>query len=142
MQDYQQNLHTDEERERFAKVPLLLETFWAVAAEDTRLIQAGQKDEALAFLMDKTVPARTELLGALRNAVKLQEGELRDELSEVEAEAQRTLKVLVTLAVVSIAGLVLLSPAAAARSAARAVRAASASGSETRMTGRSAASRL
>jgi methyl-accepting chemotaxis protein len=109
MQAYQQNLLTSEERERFAKVPLLLETFWAVAAEDTRLIQAGQKDEALAFLMDKTVPARTELLAALRNAVKLQEGELRDELGEVEAEAQRTLKVLIALAVVSIAGLTLLS---------------------------------
>jgi methyl-accepting chemotaxis protein len=109
MQAYQQSLVSDEERARFAKVPALLDTFWAVAAEDTRLILAGQKEDALAFLIDKTVPARTELLAALRGAVKTQEGALRDELSEVVAEAQRTLTVLVVLAGVSIAGLGLLS---------------------------------
>ncbi|WP_229262348.1 methyl-accepting chemotaxis protein [Duganella guangzhouensis] len=109
MQSYQDALLSDAERERFAKVPQLLETFWSVAAEDTRLIQAGQKDEALAYLMDKTVPARTELLAALRAAVKLQEGALHDDLGQVVAEAQHTLTVLVILAAVSIAGLALLS---------------------------------
>ncbi|MBV7538707.1 MCP four helix bundle domain-containing protein [Duganella sp. sic0402] len=109
MQAYQQNLLTEEERARFSKVPQLLETFWAVAAEDTHLILAGQKEEALAFLMDKTVPARTELLAALRDAVKLQGSGLRDELSEVVSEAQRTLAVLVVLAGVSIVGLGFLS---------------------------------
>jgi len=109
MQAYQQNLLTDEERARFAKVPQLLETFWAVAAEDTRLILGGQKEEALAFLMDKTVPARTELLAALRDAVKLQGSSLHDELGEVVVEAQRTLNVLLTLTGVSIIGLALLS---------------------------------
>jgi len=109
MQAYQQNLLSDEERARFAAVPQLLETFWAVAAEDTRLILAGQKQEALAYLMDKTVPARTELLAALRGAVKLQSTGLRDELNEVAAEARRTLLVLLTLTGVSVIGLALLS---------------------------------
>lgn len=109
MQSYQYNLLTDEERRRFARVPQLLETFWAVAAEDTRLILAGQKEEALAFLMDKTVPARTELLAALRDAVKLQSSGLRDELSEIVAEARRTLNVLLTLTGVAVIGLALLS---------------------------------
>jgi methyl-accepting chemotaxis protein len=109
MADYQRQLLTDDERARFAKVPQLLATFWDVAAEDSRLIQAGQKDEALAYLVDKTVPARTELLAALHGAVKFQEGALREELNDVVTEAQRTLTVLVVLAGVSIAGLGLLS---------------------------------
>jgi methyl-accepting chemotaxis protein len=109
MQDYRQALRTDAERQRYARVPPLLETFWAVAAEDTRLILAGQKEEALAYLMDKTVPARTELLAALRDAVKLQHGALATELDAVVAEAQRTLTALLLLAASSIAGLALLS---------------------------------
>jgi methyl-accepting chemotaxis protein len=109
MNNYRNNLFSDDERQRYAGVPPLLDTFWAVAAEDIKLIQAGRKDEALAFLVDKTVPARTELLKALRDTVKFQEAALRGELSEVVAEARRTLLVLVAMAAVAIAGLGLLS---------------------------------
>jgi methyl-accepting chemotaxis protein len=107
--DYEKNLGEASDRERFAKVPALLDTFFAVAREDVRLIQEGQKAEAFAYLVDKTVPARTELLTALRDAVKTQETTLRSELGQVAAEAQRTLAVLVGLVVVAIAGLGLFS---------------------------------
>jgi methyl-accepting chemotaxis protein len=109
MSDYQRSLLTDEDRSRYARVPPLLDTFWAVAAQDIKLIQAGQRDEAFNFLVYKTVPARTELLKALRDTVKFQEGALRSELTEVVGEAQRTLVVLVAMAAVAIAGLGLLS---------------------------------
>jgi methyl-accepting chemotaxis protein len=109
MDAYRNGLLTSEDRARYAKVPPLFATFWAVAAEDIKLIQDGQKAEALAFLVDRTVPARTELLAALRDTVKFQEGALRSELSEVVDEAQRTLVMLVALVAVAIAGLGLLS---------------------------------
>ena len=109
MADYQRNLLTDADRARFATVPPLLDTFWAVAAQDVALIEQGQAAEAFAFLVDKTVPARTQLLAALRDAVKAQEGALRGELGEVVDEARRTLVVLLALAAGAIAGLGLLS---------------------------------
>jgi methyl-accepting chemotaxis protein len=109
MGEYRQNLDSAVDRERFAKVPALLDTFFAIAKEDTRLIQEGQKTEAFVYLVDKTVPARTELLTALRDAVKTQEDALRRELAEVAAESRRTLSVLVGMVVVAIAGLALFS---------------------------------
>ncbi|MES2258762.1 MAG: methyl-accepting chemotaxis protein [Pseudomonadota bacterium] len=109
MEDYRRNLFTAEDRARFAKVPPLLETFRAVATQDITLIQRDEKAEAFAFLVDKTVPARTELLAALRATVKSQENALRGELTDMVAEAQRTLVVLVALVAVAIAGLGILS---------------------------------
>ena len=109
MSDYQHGLATDDDRARFAKLPALFDTFWAVAEQDSRLIRADQREEAFNFLVYKTVPARTELLKALRDTVKSQENQLRGELTDMVAEAQRTLVVLVVLAAVAIAGLGLLS---------------------------------
>ncbi len=107
--EYQKSIDSAEERERFAKVPALLETFFAVAAEDIKLVQDGKKDDAFALLIGKTVPARTALLTALRDTVRIQQNLLRSELIEVIAEAQQTLFVLVALVVVAIMGLGLLS---------------------------------
>jgi methyl-accepting chemotaxis protein len=109
MAEYQKSLTTAGERERFAKVPPLLDTFFAVAAEDIKLVQNDQKAEAFAFLADKTVPARTELLAALRDAVKTQQGSLSEELTQVATAVQRTLVVFIALVVVAIVGLGLLS---------------------------------
>ena len=109
MDAYRDQLFTDDDRARHAPVPPLLATFWAVAAQDTALIEAGRKDEAFAFLVDQTVPARTALLAALRGAVKSQQEALRGELDEVVRQARRTLYTLLALALAAIAGLGLLS---------------------------------
>jgi methyl-accepting chemotaxis protein len=109
MAAYQRSLLTDADRARYAKVPALLDTFWNVAAQDVQLIQSGQRDEAFDFLVYKTVPARTELLKALRDTVKLQQNTLGDELLDIVAEARRTLVVLGALAAIAIVGLLLLS---------------------------------
>jgi len=109
MADYVRDLVSAEERERFAKVPALLDTFWGVATQCVQLVEKGDKDEAFAFLVDKTVPARTELLNALRDAVKYQQDAVRGEVTEVQAESRRTLGVLVGLVAVAIVGLSLFS---------------------------------
>jgi len=109
MADYARSLATPADKAGFAKVPALLDTFWSVAAQDVRMVQSGDKDGAFAFLVDKTVPARTELLMALRDAVKRQDTAVRGDLLEVVAETQRTLGALVGLVAAVIVGLVLLS---------------------------------
>jgi methyl-accepting chemotaxis protein len=55
------------------------------------------------------VPARTELLMALRDAVKRQDMAVRGALAEVQTEARRTLRALVGLVAAAIVGLALLS---------------------------------
>lgn len=54
MGDSQKSLFTAKGREMFAKVPPLVDKFWAVGKENIKLIQDGQKAEAFAFLVDKT----------------------------------------------------------------------------------------
>jgi methyl-accepting chemotaxis protein len=56
---------TDEGRMAFEPMPALLEEFIEVAGENVRLIRADQKAEAFAFLADRTVPTRNQLLDPL-----------------------------------------------------------------------------
>ncbi|MCC2973603.1 methyl-accepting chemotaxis protein [Massilia sp. IC2-476] len=111
---FEAGLLTEAERARHARVQELFRTFWAVAAEDVALVKAGRQDEAFAFLVDKTVPARTALLKALRETVQAEEGALRGELADAARESQQTLLALTALAAVAVVGLGLLSWYAAA----------------------------
>ena len=69
-----EGMTTDDGRKAFAPLPGLMQAFWAVGAENVKLIEAGKKDEAFAFLADKTVPARNLLLSPLA-AEKKRQGE-------------------------------------------------------------------
>ncbi len=107
--DYENGLFTAEGKERFKKLAPLLARFWEVAAANVQLIQAGQKAEAFAFLVDKTIPVRNELLLELDGTVKFQEGMLHQDLNRIESNARNTLQVLEILVIASIAGLGLFS---------------------------------
>ena len=57
---------SDEEgRKAFAQLPSLMENFWKLGALNVALIQEGRKEEAFAFLVDRTIPARNALLAPL-----------------------------------------------------------------------------
>ena len=58
-------MRTDEGRAAFNPLPALMAEFWTVGGENRKLVQAGQKEQAFAFLLDKTIPARTRLLAPL-----------------------------------------------------------------------------
>ena len=107
--DYEKGLFTAEGRERFAKLPPLMASFWEAGAANIKLIEAGQKAEAFAFLVDKTIPARNQVLAVLAESVKFQEGGLRHDLDIVQQEAESTLRVLVSLVIATMAGLMLFS---------------------------------
>ena len=106
---YEDSLVDASEQTRLISISRLMDTFFTVAETDLKLIQQGQKDEAFAFLVDKTVPARTELLNALRDAVKDQGESLRLELGVAADEIRNTLLILGGLVLAAIAGLGLLS---------------------------------
>jgi methyl-accepting chemotaxis protein len=82
---------TEAGRQAFKPLPGLLDNFKAVATQNIELVQKGQKAEAFAFLVDKTIPARNALLTPL-NAEKNRQGTvLSEELDTVIAEAYLTL---------------------------------------------------
>ncbi|WP_128000885.1 methyl-accepting chemotaxis protein [Piscinibacter defluvii] len=109
MASFEKALETPEGKSRFAKLPPLFDKFWAVGTENIQLIKAGQKVEAFAFLVDKTIPARNDVLVVLADLVKLQEGLLREDLNRVESQAATTLKVLIGLVLATMGGLMVFS---------------------------------
>jgi methyl-accepting chemotaxis protein len=86
---YEKSLFTQAGRERYARVPAVVASFWRVGEENLKLIQAGQKDEAFAFLVDKTIPARNDLLGQLAETLKYQNESLAKDIDAIETEARQ-----------------------------------------------------
>jgi methyl-accepting chemotaxis protein len=109
LSDYEKALFTDEGRRRFEHIPGLLKAFWVQGEANLRLIQDGKKEEAFAFLVDKTIPARNALLAALSDSVKLQESALTNELQTIEDDARHTLTGMLVLSGCIISGLLALS---------------------------------
>jgi methyl-accepting chemotaxis protein len=88
--DYEKGLFTDAGRERFKSVPPVVADFWRVGEENLKLIQAGKKEEAFAFLVDKTIPARNVLLEQLTKTVNYQRESLSKDIDSIETAAAQT----------------------------------------------------
>jgi methyl-accepting chemotaxis protein len=84
---YEKGLFTQAGRERFASVPPVMAEFWRLGEENLKLIQSGRKEEAFAFLVDKTIPARNKLLEQVAQTVKYQTSSLDADLQAVESGA-------------------------------------------------------
>ena len=104
--EYEKGLFTPAARERFAKITPMMNRFWEMSGANIKLIQDSQKSEAFAFLVDKTLPARNELLASLSDSVKFQQEALTQELSSIYEQAHATLRVLLGLVLTAIVGLV------------------------------------
>ncbi|MFW9595053.1 MAG: MCP four helix bundle domain-containing protein, partial [Macromonas sp.] len=72
LQNYEQKLYTERGRALFAPVPGLVRAFWERGEANLRLIQDGRKEEAFAYLVDHTIPARNALLQVLAGTVHYQ----------------------------------------------------------------------
>ncbi|KQP12251.1 methyl-accepting chemotaxis protein [Pseudorhodoferax sp. Leaf267] len=95
-----------DDQAKFARVTDLVAGFWQTGEANLQLIQAGRKAEAFEFLVDRTIPARNALLAAVAELVGLQEEALRGDLAQVRTQAATTTRVLVSLVVAAIVGLV------------------------------------
>ncbi|MFW2354181.1 methyl-accepting chemotaxis protein [Hydrogenophaga sp.] len=74
----------EEGRKAFAPLPALMDDFWKQGSANVALIQEGKKDEAFAFLVDKTIPARNALLAPLALEKKRQGERLQFRIGEVK----------------------------------------------------------
>ena len=72
-------------RKAFAPLPGLMDEFWKLGSANVALIQEGKKDEAFAFLVDKTIPARNLLLAPLGQEKRRQGEQLQLRIGEVHS---------------------------------------------------------
>jgi methyl-accepting chemotaxis protein len=109
LQAYEKGLFTQDGKDLFTKVPPLVTKFWEIGMANAKLVQDGKTAEAFAFLVDKTIPARNELLAVLADTVQFQQNALHSELGSIKEQSSSTLKVLIALVCAAIVGLTLFS---------------------------------
>jgi methyl-accepting chemotaxis protein len=96
----------DEEGQRaFAPLPGLMTDFWALGEDNVKLITAGRKEEAFAFLVDKTIPARNRLLAPLAAEKKRQGDRLAMRIGEVQSFAALDRNIVIGVMVVIALGM-------------------------------------
>ena len=103
--EYGAQLRSADAASRIAEIQRLSTAFWKVGEANIQLIRDGRKEEAFAFLVDSTIPARNELLGVLATNVKFQEGRLRGDLSNVTKNATAVKWALIPLVAITTVGL-------------------------------------
>jgi methyl-accepting chemotaxis protein len=81
--EFGQAMSTPVGRDAFEPLPALAAEFWRVGGENLKLIQENRKDDAFAFLVDNTIPARNRLLEPLKAERERQGARLNDEVQDV-----------------------------------------------------------
>jgi methyl-accepting chemotaxis protein len=106
--DFEKALDTPAEKAGFARVPSASADFWTSGVENIRLIEAGQKEDAFTFLVDKTIPARNRLLDALGAEKSRVSKELAADLHGIESDAVTMRNQVVAAVLVSMLALLML----------------------------------
>ena len=75
LEEFGRTMTTPEDRKAFEPLPGLMRDFWAIGAENVKLVEQDRKAEAFAFLVDRTIGARNALLAPLAKE-KDRQGEL------------------------------------------------------------------
>jgi len=84
LQSLGESMTSDEGRRAYAPLPGLLQAFWVAGERNLQLIREGRKDDAFAYLVSDTIPARNRLLDPL-GAEKDRQGErLSARINEVK----------------------------------------------------------
>jgi methyl-accepting chemotaxis protein len=117
LQAFGDGMISEEGRSAFAPLPGLMQEFWAMGERNIQLIREGRKDDAFAFLVDQTIPARNRLLAPLGREKDRQGEGLAARISEV-TELAATDRV-ITLAAMLLLGACLLGLGAYLRSIVR-----------------------
>ena len=103
---YESKLFSEQGRQRFSSIPGLMKTFWSHGESNLALVQQGRRDEAFAYLVDRTIPARNALLAALRDNVSYQDAALKKEIEQINQAVNQTLTVLLTVLTLLAAGMI------------------------------------
>jgi len=80
---FEKRLFSPQGKAHFVKLPPLLAAFWKAGEANIALIQAGKKEEAFAYLVDTTIPARNLLLKAVDEGEKIQAEGLAQDIHRI-----------------------------------------------------------
>ncbi|WP_311223023.1 MULTISPECIES: methyl-accepting chemotaxis protein [unclassified Acidovorax] len=102
LQEFGDGMISDDGRRAYAPLPVLMQEFWTTGERNIQLIREGRKEDAFAYLVDQTIPARNRLLAPL-GAEKDRQGErLSERINEVKelagTDRALTLSAMVVLA--------------------------------------------
>ncbi|MBT9494586.1 MAG: MCP four helix bundle domain-containing protein [Paucibacter sp.] len=106
---YGTDLYTEQGKSRFAKLSEPMARFWTTGLANIELIKAGQKDEAFAYLVDQTIPARNEVLAILIDTVKYQEESLKKDIESIQNQTRSTLYLLIGIVLAALLTLAVFS---------------------------------
>ena len=96
---FEQRLFSAEGKAHFGRLPPVFAGFWKAGEANLALIREGKKDEAFAYLVDHTIPARNALLTELRAGAKIQSDGLSHDIDDVEQTVNTTSNLIAGLAV-------------------------------------------
>ena len=99
---FEQRLFSPEGKAHFGSLPPLVAGFWKAGEANMALIQQGQKDEAFAYLVDVTIPARNALLKVVAEGKSIQAAGLTQDMNRIERSMLSTSN-LITAAALAIA---------------------------------------
>jgi methyl-accepting chemotaxis protein len=105
---YEATLFSEGGKERFKSIPPLVMQFWQVGEQNIQLIESGKKDEAFAFLVDRTIPVRNQLIAALHDSVTFQNTALTADIEAVADKAHFTLTLILSTVLGAIVVLVVM----------------------------------
>ncbi len=106
---YERALFTEAGKAMYAQLPPRLDKLWQQAEVNLALVQSGKKDEAFAYLVDYTIPARNDVLKVLDEMVTYQRSQLSADVDQIGVDISSTLQSLVTLVSITIVGLLMAS---------------------------------
>ena len=81
---FEKRLFSPEGKAHFVKLPPLVAGFWKAGEANIALIQAGKKEEAFAYLVDTTIPARNLLLKETHEGGDIQTLGLTNDIARID----------------------------------------------------------
>ena len=105
LDEFGKGMHDEAGRKAFAPLRGLMDEFWVKGADNIKLIQAGKKEEAFAFLVDVTIPARNRLLAPLAEEKKRQGEDIAARIESLIDDARLALYTDLAVAALVILGL-------------------------------------
>lgn len=97
---FEKRLFSPEGKAHFVKVSPAMAAFWKDGEANIALIKEGKKDEAFAYLVDKTIPTRNVLLKLFAEERDIQQAGLEADIAGIEKSTQTTALMLTAVAVV------------------------------------------
>jgi methyl-accepting chemotaxis protein len=97
---FEKRLFSPEGKAHFATLPPVIAQFWTIGEANLKLIQEGRKEEAFAYLVDNTIPARNRLLEALHEGSEIQARGLVGDISEIQHGVNTTSNLIIAAALV------------------------------------------